>query len=152
MIERLIEAVVLRRQAAAADAARDLRVVKYRGKIQTARLPMIDRGAHFDFVHAPDHFIHRPEADPRHPLANFFGDVEEEVDDVLRRALELLAQNWILRRDADRTRIQVAFAHHDAAHGDQRRSGESEFFGAEQRGDGNVAAGLQLAVRLYAYA
>jgi hypothetical protein len=42
----------------------------------------------------------------------------------------------------------VALAHHDAAHRHQRRSGESELLGAEQRRDGHVAAGLQLAVGL----
>ena len=42
----------------------------------------------------------------------------------------------------------MAHAHHDAAERDQRRGGETEFLGAEQRGDGHVAAGLQLAVGL----
>ena len=65
-------------------------------------------------------------------------------------ALELLAQRRILRGDAHRTGVQVALAHHDAAHGDQRRGGEAELLGAQQRGDGDVAAGLQLAVGLHA--
>ena len=42
----------------------------------------------------------------------------------------------------------MADAHHDAAQRDQRRGGEAEFLGAEQRGDDDVAAGLQLAVGL----
>ena len=46
----------------------------------------------------------------------------------------------------------MALAHHDAAHRDQRRGGESELFGAEQRGDDDVAAGLQFAVGLHANA
>ena len=33
---------------------------------------------------------------------------------------------------------------------DQRRGGEAELLGAEQRGDDDVAAGLQLAVGLHA--
>ncbi len=33
---------------------------------------------------------------------------------------------------------------------DQRRGGEAELLGAQQRGDGHVAAGLQLAVGLHA--
>ena len=44
----------------------------------------------------------------------------------------------------------MAFAHHNAAHGDERRGGEAELFCAEQRGDSNVAAGLQFAVYLHA--
>ena len=46
----------------------------------------------------------------------------------------------------------MALAHHDAAHGHQRRSGKSELFGAQQRGDGHVAAGLQFSVGLHAHA
>ena len=65
-------------------------------------------------------------------------------------ALELLAQRGILGGDADRAGVEVALAHHDAAHGDQRRGGEAELLGAQQRGDGHVAAGLQLAVGLHA--
>ena len=83
-------------------------------------------------------------------LAHLLGDEEEEVDHVLRRALELGAQRRILRGDAHRAGIQMALAHHDAAHGDQRRGGEAELLGAQQRGDGDVAAGLQLAVGLHA--
>ena len=64
--------------------------------------------------------------------------------------LELGAQRRILRGDAHRAGIQMALAHHDAAHGDQRRGGEAELFRAQQRGDGHVAAGLQLAIGLHA--
>ena len=49
--------------------------------------------------------------------------------------VELLAQLRILRGDADRAGVQVADAHHDAADRDERRGGEAEFLGAEQRGD-----------------
>ena len=62
---------------------------------------------------------------------------------------ELLAQRRILRGDAHRASVQVALAHHDASQRDQRRGGESELFGAQQRGDGHVAAGLELAVGLH---
>ena len=61
---------------------------------------------------------------------------------------ELLAQPRVLRGDADRAGVQVADAHHDAAERDQRRGGEAELLGAEQRGDDDVAAGLELAVGL----
>ena len=62
---------------------------------------------------------------------------------------EPLAQLGVLRRDADRARVEVADAHHDAAAHDQRRRREAELLGAEQRGDDDVAAGLQLAVDLH---
>ena len=67
---------------------------------------------------------------------------------MLRIAHEFLAQLRILRRDADRTSIQMADAHHDAAEHDERSRREAEFFRAEQSSDRDVAAGHQLAVRL----
>jgi hypothetical protein len=77
----------------------------------------------------------------RHDLAHFLGDEEEVVDDVLGLAGEALAQHRVLRRDADRAGVEMALAHHDAAGRDQRRGGEAELVGAEQRADHDVAAG-----------
>ena len=42
----------------------------------------------------------------------------------------------------------MTLAHHDAAGGDQRRGGEAEFVGTEQRADHDVAAGAHAAVDL----
>jgi hypothetical protein len=84
-----------------------------------------------------------------HHLAHFFGDEEEVVDDVLGLALEALAQHRVLRGDADRAGVEMALAHHDAAGRDQRRGGEAELVGAEQRADDDVAAGAQAAVDLH---
>ena len=67
---------------------------------------------------------------------------------MLRLAGEALAQLRVLGGDADRAGVEVALAQHDAAHDDQRRRREAELLGAEQAGDGDVAAGLELAVRL----
>jgi len=44
----------------------------------------------------------------------------------------------------------VTFAHHDAASGDQRRSGEAELVGAQQRADGHIAPSAQAAIDLTA--
>ena len=60
-----------------------------------------------------------------------------------------LAQHRVLRRDADRAGVQMALAHHDAAGGDQRRGGEAELVGAEQRADHHVAPGAQAAIHLH---
>ena len=87
-------------------------------------------------------------AQARHDFANFFGEEEEVVDDVLRLARELGAQGRVLGGDPDRASIQMTLAHHDAAQRDERRGGEAELFGAEQRRNGDIAAGLQLAVGL----
>src|SRR6185369_4206029 len=51
---------------------------------------------------------------------------------------------------ADRTRVEVAFTHHDAAHGDERSGGKTEFFCAEQSCDDYIAPSLELAVGLQA--
>ena len=83
-------------------------------------------------------------------LAHFLGDEEEEIDDVSGLPVKFRAQYRILRGDPDRTGIQMALAHHDAAHGDQRRRGEAELFRAQQRGNHHVAASLQLTVGLHA--
>ena len=63
--------------------------------------------------------------------------------------MKRLRSSGILRRDADRTRVEVADAHHHAAQHDERRRGESELLRAEQRADDDVAAGLHLAVDLH---
>ena len=64
------------------------------------------------------------------------------------QARELFPQCRILCRNPDRTGIQMALAHHDAAKRDQRRGGKSHLLGTEQRCDYHVATGLQAAVRL----
>ena len=68
---------------------------------------------------------------------------------MLGLADEALAQHRVLRRDADRAGVEMALAHHDAAGRDQRRGGEAELVGAEQRADDDVAAGAQAAVDLH---
>lgn len=96
-----------------------------------------------------DGLLDGAEAELGEDLADLFGDELEEVDDVLGLAGEPLAQRRVLRGDADRAGVQVADAHHDAAGDDERRGRETELLGAEQRGDDDVTAGLQLAVGLY---
>ncbi len=102
----------------------------------------------FDLVDAANHLVHGAEAEFCHVLADLLGDEEEEIDDVLGLAGEAGAEDGVLRGDADGAGVEVALAHHDAAHGDERRGGEAEFFGAEKGGDDDVAAGLELAVGL----
>jgi hypothetical protein len=68
----------------------------------------------------------------------------EEVHHVFGLAGELLAQHRVLGGDPHRAGVQVAHAHHDAARDHQRRGGEAELLGAEQGGDDDVAAGLEL--------
>ncbi len=128
---------------------RNFRLVEQRREVEALRLPVVDGLRLVEHLHLPDHFIERAIAHLRHQLAHFLGDEEEEVDDVLGLADETLAQHGVLRRHAHRAGVEVALAHHDAAGRDQRRGGEAELVGAEQRADDHVAAGAQAAVDLH---
>ena len=110
---------------------------------------MLDRLVHVEHLDVADRLLDRAEAQRGEVLAHLLGDELEEVDDELGLARELLAQLGVLRRDADRARVEVADAHHDAAAHDERRGREAELLGAEQRRDHDVAARLQLAVDLH---
>ena len=150
VIERLVEAVILRLHAAARHARGQRGRVENRREIDALGLPVRVGDGGVDLVHAAHHLVDGAEAELGHVLAHLLGDEEEEVDHVLGRAGEARAQHRVLRGDAHRAGVQVALAHHDAAHRDQRRGGKAELFRAEQRGDHHVAAGLQLAVGLHA--
>ena len=67
---------------------------------------------------------------------------------MLGLAAEELAQLRVLRGHAHRAGVEVALAHHDAAHGDEGARGDAPLLGAEQRGHGDVAPGAQQAVGL----
>ena len=149
VIERLHQTVILRDRAPAADALGHFGIVEHGLEVQPLGLPMVDRTAHLQLVDVAHHIFQLPETQLGHKLAHFFGDKEEKVDDVLRRAIELGAQARILGGNAHRARIEMALAHHDAAHANERRGRESELFGAEQRGNRHIAARAELAVRLH---
>ena len=148
MIERLRQAMLLFLAVVARDFRGHLRLVKHATEIEPARLPMRDALARVEKIAAPDQLVEATNAQLRHQLAHFLGDEEEKVDDVLGLSAEPLAQLRVLRRDADRARVQMTLAHHDAAGDDQRRRREAELVGAEHRADDDVAAGLHLAVDL----
>ena len=110
---------------------------------------MLDRRRRVEHLGVADGLGDRAEAERREVLAHLLGDELEEVHDELGLAAEALAQLGVLRRDADRARVEMADAHHHAARHDQRRGGEAELLGAEQRRDHDVATGLQLTVDLH---
>ena len=147
-VERVVEHRLLRAGAVKGRPLLQLRHREDGAEVDAARLPVVDRAVHLEQVGAADHLVERAHADRRHQLARLLGDEEEVLDDVVGRPLEALAQLRVLGRDADRTRVQVADAHHDAAHRDQRGGREADLVGAQQRGDHDVAAGLHLAVGL----
>ena len=149
VVERLVEPVILRPHAPLRHRWRHHRLVEDLRQIESGRLPVIDRFRHIDLVDASDHLVHRAEPELGHDLAHVLGDEPEEVLDELRSPREQLAQLGILRRDADRARIEMADAHHHASQHHERRRRKAELLGAEQRADHDVAAGLHLAVDLH---
>ena len=96
-----------------------------------------------------DHFVHSAEAERGHDLAHLLGKHEAEVDDMLGLASELLAEDGVLRGDADGASVQVALAHHDAPHHDQGGRRHAVLLRAEEGCDRQVATRLQGSVRLH---
>src|SRR3974390_1453404 len=111
---------------------------------------MGDQLAPIEHLHLSDHLVEAAIAELGHQLAHFFGDEEEIIDDVFRLAAETFAQHRVLSGDADWAGIEVAFAHHHAAGGDQWRGSEAEFVGAEKRAYHHITAGADAAVDLHA--
>ena len=109
---------------------------------------MLDRLIGFEEVDPADEILVARDPELRHDPPRFFGNEEEEIDDVLGRALEAAPELGVLCRDADRARVQVAGAHHHAARRDQRRRCEADLVGAEQRCDHDVTTRFQLTVGL----
>ena len=148
-VEDLVNLVVLRLAFEDVGSRLGLGLVEQPGEIETLGLPMLHQFAPVEHLHLADHLVEAPIAERGHQLAHFLGDEEEIIDHVLGLALEALAQHWILRGDADRTGVEVALTHHDAAGGDQRCGREAEFVGAEQGAHHHVAAGADAAIDLH---
>ena len=145
-VETLLEAVVLLLGAEATHFGASLRRVEELGQVDTLGFPVIDGVTRFEGVGTADHLVERTEAELSHDLADFLGDEAHEVHGVFRTAGEVLTELRILGGDADRAGVEVTDAHHDATEGHQRSRGEAELFGAEEGGDDDVTAGLQLTV------
>ena len=147
-VEPLFQAVVLRLGAEATHFGAGHRRVEKLGEVDALGLPVIDGVTRFEGVGAADHLVERAETELSHDLTDFLGDEAHEVHGVFGTAGEVLTELRVLGGDADRAGIEVTDAHHDAAEGHQRARGEAELFGAEEGGDDDVTAGLQLAVGL----
>ena len=81
-------------------------------KSRPLRLPVVDRPRSYRGSRSGRSSRRSCGSRARHVFAHFLGDEEEEVDDVLRLALEARAQHRVLRRDADRAGVEMALAHH----------------------------------------
>ena len=145
----LVQLVVLAGEVAQRGVVVELEPVQDRVQVQPFGLPVVDRLAGVEHLGVADRLLDAPETQLREDLADFLGEEFEEVDHEFGLAVEPGAQLRVLRRDAHRAGVQVADAHHDAAGDHQRGGGETELLAAEQRGNHDVAAGLELAVHLH---
>ena len=106
---------------------------------------------HAQQVGTAHQLIHAPDAQLCHVLSQLLSDETHEIDHVFRFSAESLSQLRVLGSDADRTGVQVADTHHDAAHGHKGRRGKAEFLRAQDGRDGHIPSAHQLAVRLNAH-
>ena len=97
-------------------------------------------------VGATDEFIDGAHAELRHYFAHVLRDKTQEIDDLIGVAHKFFAQFGMLRGHTHRAGIEVANAHHDAAHGDECCGGKSKFFGTEQGCNNHIAPGFELSV------
>ena len=126
-----------------------VRLVEDLAEVEALGLPVVDGLPRLEAVDVADHLLDRAEAELGHDAARASSAMKRmKLTTCSGLPVNFARSCGILRRDARRAGVQVADAHHDAAGGDQRRGGEAELLGAEQRGDHDVAAGLQLAVGL----
>ena len=149
-IERLVQAMVLRHDVQAGHFGGHRGLMEQPAEIEALGLPVRNALAHIEQVGTTDEIVKTPDAQLRHDLPSLLGHKEEVIDDMLRLARKLLAQQRILRGHADRAGVEMALAHHDAALDHQRRRGKTKLVGTEQGADDHITAGLHLAVGLHA--
>ncbi len=118
-------------------------------QIELVGLPVLGGPGGVERTHLAHHLVDGAESQLRHQFADFLGDEQEEVLHELGLAVEPLPQHRVLRGHAHGAGVEVADAHHDAARHHQRSGGETELLGAEQSGDHDVAARLELSVHLH---
>src|SRR5579859_4478905 len=106
----------------------------------------VETGFCFKSIVPAAQFGERADAKLGHVAANFFREGAEIGDDHFRFAVETQAQGFVLCGDANGAGVEMALARHDAADGDKGRGAESEFIGAEDGADQNVAGEAEAAV------
>ena len=146
-VQGALDAVVLRDLAITSDVVRHIGSMQQPRQVQPLGLPMV--GLDLEQPVGPaHHFVDGAETEPGQELAQFLGHEAEEIDDMVGRAREALAQFRILRRHADRTGVEVAHPHHHAPQRHQAGGGKTELFRPQEGGDRHISAGLELAIRL----
>ena len=103
-------------------------------------------GAGLKQIGATDQILESGHPEQAEQLSDFFGDIPEEIDHMLRNTRETLAQRFLLGGHAHRAIIRVADAGHDAALSDHRHGSEAVLLGTQQRCNQHIPTGLQTAV------
>ena len=152
VVERLVEFMVLFDRLVQDRAGHRAGLHEHVRQIDAFGLPAAHRLVLVEALHMAHGLLERTEAQLGEDLTHLFGDEHHEVDHMLRLAGEACAQFRVLCGDALRAGVLLACAHHHTALDHERRGGESELLGAEQRGDHHVAARLELAVALHGHA
>ena len=68
---------------------------------------------------------------------------------MLGLACKLLTQDGVLRRDTNRTSVQVTLAHHDTAHRNEGSRRKAKLFGTKETRDGHITTRAELTIRLH---
>ena len=140
-----------RRRCAASESPRHpaRRYREHRGEVEALALPVRDAVVGVEHLGVADRLVDAAEPELGEIVPDVLGDEPEEVLDELRLAVESRSQFGVLGRHADRTGVEVADPHHDAARHHQRCGGEAVLLGAEQRRDDHVSGGAHAAVALH---
>ena len=149
-VERPVQAVVLLADAEQVVVLAGLDDVQDGAQVEPGGLPVVDRRRRRRAAprgRRPPATVRKPSSASSSRTSSAMNSMKFSTNSGL--AGEAGAQLGVLGGDADRAGVEVADPHHDAARDHQRRGGEAELLGAQQRGDDHVAAGLQLAVDLH---
>ena len=103
----------------------------------------------FQELRASDSLVERAQSEFGEMFARLLREKAEEVDDMGGASREELALLDTLGRDADGAGVAVASTVLNAAESDKQSGSESEFFGAEQGCDHDIAACFELSVDLH---
>ena len=148
-IEHMIKPVILNTRMINRIFEHRIRLVEHTAEIQPLGFPMGNGLIAIQHLHLAHHFIEMAIAKLGHDLAHFLGNEEEEIDHMLGLANKALAQHRVLGRNTHRAGIEMAFAHHDAACGNQRRCRKAEFIRTQQGTDHHIATCAQPAIDLH---
>ena len=102
---------------------------------------------HLQKVSASYQLINRVRTQLRHDAAQLLCNEQHKAFNIFGLADKFFAQLGVLSCDAKGTGAQMTYAHHAAAHGDQRSGCKAEFLCAQQQRNRNVMAAHQLAIR-----